>query len=89
MKRAANEPLTTADGDRGSSLFDLHTEGFERPLRMVACRKRFEDTRHTRGMESRKEHGALDLRAGDVGLEIDRGEPVRPQDRQRRTSILR
>ncbi len=65
----------------------LHAELGQRALRMVPCGERFGHRGPAGRMKARQQHGALDLRARNLGLVIQRGQRRRAMHRQRRTAV--
>ena len=73
---------------RSAGFLHAHAELVERALRMIACRHRLEHGRLALGLQAREEHGALDLRARDLGAMGDALQPG-AVDVERRPAIAR
>ena len=73
----------------GPEPLDLHAELGQGPLRMVPCGKRFGHRRPASGMKPCQQHGALDLRARDLGVVVQRRQRRCPSHRQGRAAVAR
>ena len=88
MEGPAHQALAAPDRDGRAGPSDLSAKCLEGALRMIARRHRLDDARHPVGMESSEQHRALDLRARDIGHEIDGLQAIRSFDGQRRPAFV-
>ena len=81
------EGLEPLQPDGVAVAIDPDTKRGEGQLRMISCGDRLVNRCATFGLEARQQHGALDLRAGHVGREVDGRQPS-ARDREGRQPSL-
>jgi hypothetical protein len=84
----ASEGLEPLDPDGVAVAIDPDTKRGEGQLRMISCGDRLVNRCATLGLKARQQHGALDLRAGHVGREVDGRQPS-ARDRQGEAAVVR
>ena len=83
------KPSCRFDGDGRGAAANARAGRLEHELRVVAGRHRFDDRRHTLGVEARQQDRGLHLRGRNRQHVLDPVERVRSVDRERRASVRR